>query len=125
MQTQATRWRLHALLASLGSVALLPALGCNKMDDGMSQEQLQKASRLSEIAKKADGDWNKVPPADRDYILKTFTSGSESGAKMLVLASSGKFRGGPGVAPPGAPAAPPGAPGGPPGKAAVPPGPPQ
>jgi hypothetical protein len=122
---QAKRWRFIALLASLGSVALLPVFGCNKMDDGMSQEQQQKASRLSEIAKKADGDWEKVSPADRDYILKNFTSGSESGAKMLVLTASGKFRGGPGAAPPGAPGAPAGAPGGGPGKPPVPPGPPR
>jgi hypothetical protein len=104
------RRRLFALLAGLGSAALLPAFGCNRPDDGMSQEQQQKASRLTEIAKKADGDWDKVPQADRDYILKNFTSGSESGARMLVLASSGKFKGGPGGGPPGAPPAPPGPP---------------
>jgi hypothetical protein len=105
----AQRQRLFALLVGLGSAVLIPSFGCQKPDDGMSQEQQQKANRLAEISKKANGDWNKVPQADRDYILKSFTSGSESGARMLVLASSGKFQGGPG-GPPGAPPAPPGPP---------------
>jgi hypothetical protein len=105
---QNRRWRGAALLAALA--AFIPASGCSKPDDGMNAEQKQKASRLSEIAKQANGDWDKVSPADKDYILKNFTSGSEPGARMLVLASSGKFRGGAGGGPPGAPAAPPGPP---------------
>ena len=86
-------------LVSVFSVAaclfLIPVLGCTKPDDGMSSDQTQKADRLTEIARKADGDWTKVPPADQDYVKKTFTSGDEAGAKMLVLTKSGKFHGGP------------------------------
>jgi hypothetical protein len=83
-------------LAVLSSLALLPSLGCNRVDDGMSREQIQKADRLSEIAKKSDGAWEKVAQADRDYILTEVTHGDEQSAKMLLLAKAGKLTGNPG-----------------------------
>lgn len=97
------RLQVGALLAGAALAVGVPIAGCGKADDGMSQAQEQKADRLTEIAKRADGDWNKVPPADQQYVMQTFTSGSEAGAKMLILAKSGKFKGGPGAAPGGAP----------------------
>jgi hypothetical protein len=89
-------YRHLSALAVLASLALLPSLGCNRMDDGMSSEQVQKADRLSEIARKSDGAWEKVSQADRDYILKEVTHGDEQSAKMLLLAKAGKLSGNPG-----------------------------
>src|SRR5262249_30551256 len=84
------------LLAALSGLALLPMAGCGKPDDGMSQEQLQKADRLNAIAKKADGDWEKVSQADREYILKeVLHGGNEQSARMLLMAKAGKLRGNP------------------------------
>ena len=99
------RARLLSVLGAASAVGLLSATGCGKSDDGMNQQQLEKASRLDEIAKKSDGNWDRVSPADRDFILKNLTSGSEQGAKMLLLAKAGKLKGGPpgGGAPGGGP----------------------
>ena len=97
------RRQIVSILFAAVCLLLISAFGCQKPDDGMSTDQAQKADRLTEIAKKADGDWTKVPPADQDYIKKTFTSGDEAGAKMLVLTKSGKFHGGPGGGGPGGP----------------------
>lgn len=92
------------LLAAFASVLALPIIGCSKADDGMNSEQVQKADRLTEIAKKSDGDWSKVSQSDRDYILKDVTHGDEAAAKMLMLAKAGKLKGSPGGGPSGQPA---------------------
>ncbi len=65
--------------------------GCRGSNDGMSSEQVQKADRLSEIATRSGGDWDKVPQSDRDYLIKMTPSGTEQSARMLLLAKSGKL----------------------------------
>jgi hypothetical protein len=102
-----SKFRILSLLA-VGVIGILvPATGCQKPDDGMSAEQQKKTDRIDEIAKKSDGNWDKVSQEDRDYLLKNVTSGSESAAKMLLLGKAGKLgmgagKGGPG-GPPGSP----------------------
>jgi hypothetical protein len=100
--------RLIPLIVVLSCGALVPLTGCGKPDDGLSDEQVKKADRLTEIAKKADGNWDNVPQADRDYVLKTFAAGNEGQAKMLILAKAGKLHGGAGGAPGGPPGGTPG-----------------
>jgi len=100
--------RMPALLLPC-AIGLLPCVGCHKADDGMSQEQNDKADRLSKIAQQSGGEWDKVPDADKEFV-KSFTSGDENGAKMLLLGKAGKLGMGAGKGgPPGAPAG--GAPG--------------
>lgn len=89
-------WLSALVVLSVGS--LVPTIGCHGADDGLTDAQHQQADRLTEIAKKSDGDWEKVSQADRDYILKNITSGSEQSARMLILAKSGKLRANPGGA---------------------------
>ena len=89
--------KMAAAVAALCALAG-PTAGCGgKADDHLNSSQVQAADRLTTIAQKAGGDWNKVPAADQQYVLSTFTSGSVAGAKMLILAKSGKFKGGPGA----------------------------
>ena len=95
--------RLISTLVALSVLALIPITGCGKPDDGMNAEQQKKTDRIEEIAKKSDGDWNKVSQEDRDYLLKNVTGGSESSAKMLLLGKAGKLGGGPGKGGPGGP----------------------
>ena len=90
--------RKMALLAVL-MVATCAVTGCGKGDNRNSVEQ-DRSNRLHQISQASGGDWDKVPAADRTYILTTFTHGNENSAKMLLLAISGKLRGNPG-GPPG------------------------
>jgi hypothetical protein len=84
--------------------------GCshNSSDTGVSPKEAQTANRLDDIASKSGGDWNKLSPSDKAYLLQ-ISSGSESTAKMVLLTHSGKFSVNTG-APSGHPAAPAGVP---------------
>jgi hypothetical protein len=83
--------------------AAISAVGCNRNgDDGLSQAQHDQNQRITDIAKKAGGDWTRVSQADRDYILKNATGGDEGSAKMMVFMKAGKSPGGPGGGTPGA-----------------------
>lgn len=81
-----------ALAAVLGLLAVGGLSGCGHADDGLTAEQRQSSDRLSEIAKKTDGDWDKLSPADRDFLLKT-SYGNEQSARMLLLGAAGKIGG--------------------------------
>lgn len=94
--------RFPARLIAPLALALLAggAVGCGKStDDSLNKDQAAKADRLDTIAKQSGGDWNKVSPADKDYMLKSITSGNENSAKMLLMTKSGKFGGK--IVPPG------------------------
>jgi hypothetical protein len=77
------------------------AIGCNggESGDGLTKDQVQAASRLDEIAKQSGGDWEKVSAADREYLIKEVSMGSEESAKRLLLAKSGAMKAAPGGAP--------------------------
>lgn len=85
----------------MAALALLPTgglHGCKRADDGLTPQQRQTGDRLSEIAKKTDGDWNRLSEADRDFLLK-MSHGSEPSARMLLLGAAGKIGGRPGGPP--------------------------
>src|ERR1017187_5700776 len=103
-----SKTQVISLLAACSIAGLIPMTGCSKPDDGMSSDQQKKTDRIDEIAKKSEGNWDKVPQADRDYLLQNVTSGSEASARMLLLGKAGKLGGGPGKGGPGG--APPGPP---------------
>lgn len=83
------------------------AVGCQKTDDGLSQQEQKMTDRLGEIAKSSGGDWDKLSQADRDYLVNEVSRGSETSARMLLQAKSGRLKakpGGPGGPTPGGPA---------------------
>lgn len=73
--------------------------GCSRDNDGLSAEQRQAGDRLSEIARKTDGDWNKLTEADRDFLVNQMSHGNEQSARMLLLGAAGKIGGRPGGPP--------------------------
>lgn len=74
----------------LFAVISLSIVGCSNSADGLKPAQVQESNRLDAIAQKTGGDWNKLTPDDKAYLLKA-SFGSESTAKMLLLSRSGKF----------------------------------
>jgi len=87
-----------ALLAA--APALIPlAGGCRGKSDGLTQTQRETGDRLSRIAKRTDGDWNKLTAEERDFLVKEMSYGNEQSARMLLLAAAGKIGGRPGGPP--------------------------
>lgn len=64
--------------------SLLAATGCGEKDPGPSAETVQQSDRLSQIQKSTGGDWNKLTPEDRDYLVNTLAHGNEQSARMLL-----------------------------------------
>ncbi len=63
--------------------------GCSKNEgDGLTKQETQMADRLDTIVKQSGGDWEKVSAADRDYLIKEVSQGSEQSAKMLLAAKA-------------------------------------
>jgi hypothetical protein len=84
----------------IGAVAVMVAGGgCRGADDGLSDKQRDTADRLQRIVTASGGDWNKVPPADRQYVLTNVTFGNEGSARMLLLMKAGKMKANPGGPP--------------------------
>ena len=94
------------LLVALATGAL-SGCGAGGQRDGLTTEQQAESSRLQQIGKTSNGEWEKLPPADREFLLK-MAHGNEQSARMLLLGASGKLRGGPPGRPgrPGQPARP-------------------
>lgn len=99
MKRRSSPWAPLLLVAA----ALLPVggslAGCSRDDDGLSAEQRQTGDRLSEIARKTDGDWNRLTDADRDFLVNQMSHGNEQSARMLLLGAAGKIGGRPGGPP--------------------------
>lgn len=78
--------------ACVAAVVAAGLSGCSggNVNDGLNSQEHQQADRLGQIAQRADGDWNKVPPADQQYVLKNFAGGNVGQAKMLIFTESGK-----------------------------------
>src|SRR5581483_9279407 len=84
-------------LATVLAVAILSPfviIGC-KSDSGLNPDQQQMATRLDEIVKKSGGEWNKLSDADRTYLIKDISYGSEPSARMLFMAKAGKLKANP------------------------------
>ena len=88
---------LLALALPAGSLG-----GCgSRPADGMTPAQQETSNRLQQVAKTSGGDWNRLSPADRAFLLE-MAHGNERSARMLLLGASGKLRsrpGGPGRRP--------------------------
>lgn len=98
---------------TLGSCAaaltVLPLFGCHSdAGQAMTSGEKQSADRLAKISKESGGDWSKVSPADKDYLIKNVANGDEHTAQMLITPPPGAAGGGPPGRPggPGAPGAP-------------------
>lgn len=94
------RWVFAPMLAMVCLGLAMPLAGCHQDENALSPEEEKKSDRLDEIAKKTGGDWAKVTPEDKDYILKNLAH-DENSAKMLLMMKTGGFQGK--VAAPGAP----------------------
>ncbi len=81
--------------ALLGLFLAVAVPGCHRADDGLSSTRQEQADRLSDIAKRSGGDWNKLTQADKDYLVKTLSNGNENNARMILMAKVGHFAGGP------------------------------
>jgi len=89
-------WRV---LPAAACFLLLVACGCGNKDDGLTGKQRESGDRLSQIAKRTDGDWNKLTADERTFLVKDLSYGSEQSARMLLLAAAGKIGGRPGGPP--------------------------
>lgn len=77
--------------------------GCGAPASDLNKAQQDQSSRLGQIAKRTDGDWNKLSEEERQFLITDLSYGNESSARMLLLSAAGKVGGRPG-GPPGRPA---------------------
>ena len=85
------------IMFALASAALVGGCGSGASgDDGLTKSDQQAASRLDDIAKASGGDWDKVPEADKKYLVNDIAQGSEQSAKMLLKGKAGKLTAAPG-----------------------------
>ncbi len=89
------------LLSGVVAIAIGSASGCSNRsaDTGMTTTQLQSADRLSHIAQKTGGNWDKLSADDKSFLLKQGW-GNEATARMILLGASGKIGHGPTGQPP-------------------------
>ena len=81
-----TRKLLTGFCASLALLGLFAALtGCHP-DNGYTPAQQTSLDRLNSIAKYSGGDWAKVKPDDKQFLVKGPGSGNEGSAKMALSA---------------------------------------
>jgi len=88
------------ILAFIAVVVFASAVltGCGEKDAEPSKETAQQSDRLTKIKQASGGDWEKVPQADKDWLIKDVCFGNEASAKMMVGGPPRK--GGPNGGPP-------------------------
>lgn len=91
--------KLRVLSLTACALAALGCGGCDAKDRGLSAEQRQSSDRLGDIAKRSGGEWDRLTPEDRNFLLNDLSHGSEQSARMLLLSASGKVGGKPVGAP--------------------------
>lgn len=107
------RYLVPVLVVLAAGGAALGLSGCRRVDDGLTARDRVMVDRVDQIAKQSGGDWDRLSQADRDYLVKEVSHGSEPSARMLLLAKSGRLRQGrPGGPASGGAAAGPGPPAG-------------
>jgi len=81
-------------IAAIGFAAILLGIstGCSQQSTGETATHLQAANRIDSIAQKSGGDWNKLSPDDKAFLLK-LSYGSESSARMILAGRSGNLHG--------------------------------
>ncbi|MCS6830947.1 MAG: hypothetical protein RMM08_00930 [Armatimonadota bacterium] len=73
----------------LATVAVLVNLRtCSGTSEGLSQKQVQQANRLHEIARRTGGDWSKLSPEERRFLVNELAYGNEQSARMLLWGAS-------------------------------------
>lgn len=80
----------RSLLPVVVSALLLVTAGCRNQS-GLDQQQEAQAFRLESIVKTSGGEWDRLRPADRDYLVRELGHGSETSARMLFAAKAGKL----------------------------------
>lgn len=61
---------------------------CSNSSSGLSREQVQRGERLHEIAKRTGGDWNKLTPDEKQFLVNELAYGNEQSARMLLWGAS-------------------------------------
>jgi hypothetical protein len=80
--------RLSPAAGLVLAVALLASLaGCH----GQTSAPSPQLSRVDSIIKSSGGDWNKVSPADRAYLITTVGKGSPISAQMTFSIRAGRM----------------------------------
>lgn len=74
------------VLAAVAGVVNLRA--CSNSSGGLSREQVQKADRLHDIAKRTGGDWNRLTPEEKQFLVNELAYGNEQSARMLLWGAS-------------------------------------
>lgn len=72
------------LLTAAVLLAAFSTVGCADNGPPPSEKTQQESSRLEQIQRRSGGDWSKLTPEDRDYLVKELGQGSEQKAKMLL-----------------------------------------
>ena len=80
----------NSLLILAVAVFTCALMGCGESVPPPSEKTQKESSRLQDIKQKSGGDWNKLTPEDKDYLVKTLAQGSESTARMLLGAPQRK-----------------------------------
>lgn len=84
-----SRTSLIVLIIVLAAVAMVVNLrACTNSSGGLSREQVQRADRLHEIAKRTGGDWNKLTPEEKQFLVNDLAYGNEQSARMLLWGAS-------------------------------------
>ncbi len=97
-----SRLTLVVLIVALAAVAVAVNLrACSPPSDNLPREQVQRANRLHEIARRTGGDWNRLTPDEKQFLVNELAHGNEQSARMLLWGAS---RQGPPSQPSGAPA---------------------
>lgn len=90
---------IAGILVAAATLMLPPLVGCKGQRDGLTSQQRESGDRLSRIAKRTDGDWNKLTEDERAFLVKDLSYGNEQSARMLLLAAAGKIGSKPGGPP--------------------------
>ncbi len=77
---------LILVLAAIAAVVNLRT--CSGSSGGLSREQVQKGDRLHEIARRTGGDWNKLTPEEKQFLVNDLAYGNEQSARMLLWGAS-------------------------------------
>ncbi|MCS6859209.1 MAG: hypothetical protein NZT92_02675 [Abditibacteriales bacterium] len=73
-----------AIVVLIAAVLALTLRGCGRTSDGLSPQQVQAGNRLQEIAARTGGDWNKLSPEERAFLMQ-LSHNNERSARMLLL----------------------------------------
>ena len=67
--------------------------GCGRPASDLNPAQQGQSDRLGQIAKRTDGDWNRLTEEERRFLVTDLAYGNENSARMLLLSAAGKVGG--------------------------------